>query len=389
MAIDELRRLFPPDAAEGPRLLEPADPERLRARTLAAFEARFGDAASVYASAPGRVNLIGEHTDYSQGFALPMAIARATGVAAALRTDGRVRVGSALADEIVELHLEGAPGGAPRWTRYARGVLVELARHGVESGGFDAWIESDVPLGAGLSSSAALEVALARAVEALAGRELDVLERARICRRAEQEHVGVPCGILDQLASSSARAQRLLFLDCRSERFEEVALASEAELAIVDSRLPHDLGHGAYAERVAECAEAARVLGVAALRDATVADVDRLQSRGLATLARRARHVVEENRRTCDAVAAIRDRDWNRLGRLLDESHASLRDLYQVSRPEMDDLVERLRLAGALGARMTGGGFGGSAVALIPRRAEDRLASSVLRSRATRDDRRH
>lgn len=390
------------------RVVAAADAKALELRTRAGFASRFGREASCYASAPGRANLIGEHTDYNDGLVLPFAIGRRTAVAAARRSDRRVRVASASAAGLVEFDLDRPQGdvrsqshdrsesgdqpesrdqpetrdrsqsGArsengewPRWGDYVRGVVCECLASGeggpgLDPGGFDAWIDSDLPVGAGLSSSAALEIATATIVETLAGRRLDPVDKARLCRRAEQIHAGVPCGIMDQMASALADEGDLLFLDCRDESFRAIGWPDdEARLVVVDSGLPHDLGEGEFARRVKQCREAASRLGLNSLRDATPADLVRLE--GDALLHARARHVIEENARVLAAVAAIAARDWPRLGVLLDEGHASLRDLYEVSRPEMDRLVDELKKAGALGARMTGGGFGGCVVALFER----------------------
>jgi len=362
------------------RLIDAADPAALEERTRRGFAARFGRDARIVASAPGRANLIGEHTDYNDGFVLPFAIARRTAVAAAPRADRVVEVAGAFAPGTLRLSLDAPIGrGEPRWGDYVRGVIDEclvLPQGALDPGGFDAWIESDVPAGAGLSSSAALEVAIAAAIEMLARRTLDPLAKAALCRRAEHRFAGVPCGIMDQMASVLARENELLLIDCRSLEFVHVELPASAgvEIVVVDSELPHDLGEGEFAKRVEQCSAAATKLGLASLRDARQGDLERLACDEDSILYARARHVVDENRRVHEAVAAIRTNDWSRLGALLDESHASLRDLYQVSRPEMDALVEDLRCAGALGARMTGGGFGGCAVALFERGATRSLA---------------
>ncbi len=365
------------------RVVARASRAALEERTRRAFARRFGREPAVCGSAPGRANLIGEHTDYNDGFVLPFAIGRRTAVAAAPRSDRRVRLESALVEGAVEIDLD-APivRGEPRWGDYARGVVAEcLALEApLDAGGFDAWIESDVPVGAGLSSSAALEVALATVVESLAGRTLGAAAKAALCRRAEHRFAGVPCGIMDQLASALAADDALLHVDCRSGEVRLVPWPErEVELVVVDSGLAHDLGQGEFARRVEQCREAARRLGLASLRDATREDAARLAAGGERLLAARVQHVVEENRRVGAALDAIRTNDWPRLGRILDESHASLRDLYEVSRPEMDDLVERLRGAGAIGARMTGGGFGGCAVALVA--AGNDVATALLAGR--------
>jgi galactokinase len=352
------------------RVVAPADRAALEERTRRGFAARFGPGSELCVSAPGRANLIGEHTDYNEGFVLPFAVARRTAVAARARGDRRVVVESALARGRVEIDLD-APivPGEPRWGDYVRGVVAECLTLASDDGpvdvrGFEAWIDSDVPVGAGLSSSAALEVAVTGVIESLAGRRIDPAAKAALCRRAEQKFAGVPCGIMDQMASVLAGEDSLLFLDCRDVTWTRVALpAGEVELVVVDSELPHDLGEGEFARRVQQCQSAARLLAVPSLREASREDVERLASEPV--LYRRARHVVEENERVLEAVGAIQTNDWERLGALLDASHASLRELYEVSRPEMDTLVGDLRRAGAVGARMTGGGFGGCAVALF------------------------
>ncbi len=350
------------------RVVAAEDTAALEARTRRGFAQHFGGAAELVVSAPGRANLIGEHTDYNDGFVLPFALARRTAIAAAPRRDRRVRVASALAAGVAEFDLDAPIRCAePRWADYVRGVVAGMgaSSRAVDPGGFDAWIDSDVPVGAGLSSSAALEVAVASLVETLGGQVLDPREKADVCRVAEHRFAGVPCGIMDQMASILASEDTLLFLDCRDASWRRIDLPrAQVELVVVDSELPHDLGQGEFARRVEECHAAARGLGVASLRDATRADVEKLAGDGV--LYARALHVVEENARVLAAVDAIQTNDWSRLGALLDASHASQRDLYQVSRPEMDDLVLELRRAGAYGARMTGGGFGGCAVALFP-----------------------
>jgi len=360
------------------RVVAPADAAALDARTQHGFRERYGREAGFVVSAPGRANLIGEHTDYNDGFVLPFAIARRTAVAVGVRDDRVVRVGSATAAGTFEFSLDESlelgERGQPRWGDYVRGVVAEFIAF-VETKigtcpritGFDAWIDSDVPVGAGLSSSAALEVAFASAMEIVAGVELDPVAKAELCRRAEHRYAGVPCGIMDQMASVLATDGTLLLIDCRDRSWRRIALpAAEVELVVVDSGLPHDLGEGEFAQRVAQCAAVADHLGLASLRDATRADVESLERSGESILHARAFHVFEENARVLDAVLAVRTNDWPRLGSILDAGHASLRDLYEVGRPEMDDLVAELRRAGAFGARMTGGGFGGSAVALFP-----------------------
>lgn len=347
------------------RVVTAADTATLERRTRDGFRRRFGRDALLVATAPGRANLIGEHTDYNEGFVLPFAIARRTAVAAAARGDRMVCVASAGAAGFVSFDLDALiQRGEPGWGDYVRGVVAESLAVGIDPGGFDAWVDSDVPAGAGLSSSAALEVALCGVVEQLTGCTFDVLDKARLCRRAEQAYAGVPCGIMDQMASVLAAKDSLVLLDCRDLSWSLVALpAGEVRLLLVDSGLPHDLGQGEFARRVEQCEEAARAIGVSSLREAA-----REQAVSLADplLRRRALHVVDENARVLTAVDAIRMNDWSSLGRAMNESHASMRDLYEVSCPKMDELVAELHRAGALGARMTGGGFGGCAIGLFP-----------------------
>jgi galactokinase len=338
------------------------------ARVAAAFRERAGrDPDGVWA-APGRVNLIGEHTDYNDGFVLPVAIDRLVLAAASRRDDGRLRLWSLQSEPPADLALaEVGPGKVEGWAAYPAGVAWALGQAGVEVGGADLVVDGDVPAGAGLSSSAALECATATALADLEGAGLDRVAVAGLARRAENEVVGVPSGVMDQMASMLGRAGHALFLDTRSLNTEQVPLPLEAAglcLVVIDTRAGHRLVDGAYADRRAACEAAAATLGVPALRDATPAQVeaaaDALGEEGL----RRARHVVTENARVLEAVRLLRAGELERLGPLLAASHASLRDDYEVSSPELDTAVEAAVTAGAVGARMTGAGFGGSALAL-------------------------
>jgi galactokinase len=342
-------------------------------RVAAAFAERTGrDPDGVWA-APGRVNLIGEHTDYNDGFVLPAAIDRRVLAAAGRRGDGRLRLWSLQAGPPADLDLaEVGPGRVEGWAAYPAGVAWALGQAGVELGGADLVVDGDVPAGSGLSSSAALECATATALADLHGAGLDRAALAGLARRAENEVVGVPSGAMDQMVSMLGRAGHALFLDTRSLATEQVPLPLEAAglcLVVIDTRSGHRLVDGAYADRRAACEAAAAVLGVPALRDATLEQVeaaaDALGDPGL----RRARHVVTENTRVLEAVALLRAGDLDRLGPLLAASHASLRDDYEVSSPELDTAVAAAVDAGAVGARMTGAGFGGSAIALA--RAEE------------------
>ena len=318
---------------------------------------QFAREAEVCASAPGRVNLIGDHIDYAGGPVLPMAIAARTHVAVA-RSDS--------ADD--EFYSEWI--GDDAWTRYAQGVLIELRAAGVAVPPLAIAVASDVPVGAGLSSSAALEVAVARAALAAAKASLAPRDIALLCQRAEHVHAGTPCGIMDQwcVAHEEGNARidsrapsAAMLLDCATLAWERVELPRELVIEIVDSRVRHALRDGGYAARRADVEDAARALGVRLLGElprARWSEIDALPAR----VARRARHVVRECARVCEAVDALRANDLASFGRLLFASHASLRDDFDVSTPELDAIVAHAQENGALGARMTGGGFGGSAV---------------------------
>jgi galactokinase len=352
-------------------------------RTAASeFTARFGRPPRWVVAAPGRVNIIGEHTDYSGGLVLPMAIDRYTVIAAApAAADAglRLRLWSAAVDQSVDIPLAGTPApGEPGWANYARGVVAGFGARGLLTPdlGLDALVISDVPLGGGLSSSAALEVATATLLEAALGKPLDPTEKARLCRQAEHDYARVPCGIMDQLISVLGDEAGALLIDCRTQETRLVPFADPSvSLLIANSNVRHALGDGAYAARMSSCVDAARVLGVAELGQATAAMVAAAEAKLGPLLYRRARHVVTENARTGAAAEALAAGDWRRAGALMYESHQSLRDDYEVSAPELDTLVDLARdigvAGGVYGARMTGGGFGGCTVTLA---ATDRVA---------------
>jgi galactokinase len=307
-------------------------------------------------TAPGRVNLIGEHTDYSGGFVLPIALDRWTTVAVVARDDGELRCRS--------LQFEDATG----WAMYVEAVAKALAQHsGVNVRGADVLVDSNLRAGSGLSSSAALEVAAAAALAALAGQPLAAPDLAAIGHEAETEYVGVPTGVMDQTVVALARAGHALFLDTRSLESEDVPFDPREHglsLLVIDSGVRRRLDDGRYAERRKETERAAEAMGVPQLRDATLEDVERAPLDD--TLRRRARHVVTENARVLEAVRLLRSGDMAALGPILLASHASLRDDFAVSVPALDEVVDVAIANGALGARMTGGGFGGSALALVP-----------------------
>ncbi|HEX3931606.1 MAG TPA: galactokinase [Nocardioides sp.] len=334
---------------------------------------------AVVASAPGRVNLIGEHTDYNGGLCLPVALPQRTTVTLAPRDDLTLRLTSAQEDQTWEGRVEDHPGG---WAAYVAGVVQAMRDDGHAAPGLDASVDSEVPVGAGLSSSAALECAVATGVAALV--DLDLADRrvrrglAQACIRAENEYVGAPTGGMDQTVAMLAEPGHALLLDFADGSATPVELPLDGAglvLLVIDTRVSHALTDGGYGNRRQECAEAAGALGVRSLRDASLSS---LRSIADPVLRRRARHVVTENLRVLSAVGAIGDRSWEALAAVLDASHVSMRDDFEISCRELDLAVETARTAGALGARMTGGGFGGSAVALVPRQLSSAVQDSVL-----------
>ena len=351
---------------------------------------RFGRRADVTADAPGRVNLIGEHTDYNGGFVLPSAIPQRTTVALATRDDDRVRVATedptiAAADQVAEYRL-GDERRAGRWSDYVAGCTRMLADAGHRLRGFDAAITSTVPVGGGLSSSAALEVSVLRALRAACDLRLDDVALALVAHRAEHDFVGARVGVMDQMAASLADAATALFLDTRTLHWERVPLPSAMQLAVIDSGIAHQHASGGYNTRRAECDRAAGLLGVASLRE--LGDDALARAATLPPpLDRRVRHVVTENARVLAAVAALKNADVAHLGRLVDASHDSLRDDYEVSVPDVDRLVDLARAdPDVLGARMTGGGFGG-AIVVVAR--QGRAAAAAARIVAGYDDAHH
>jgi galactokinase len=305
---------------------------------------------ALVASAPGRVNLIGEHTDYNGGLCLPIALPQRTTVTLTPRDDLVLSLSSAQEDATWEGTVEDRPSG---WAAYVAGVVAVLRADGYAVPGFRARIDSQVPVGAGLSSSAALECGIAVAVAGLLTLDLDEAGRRRladVCIRAENEYVGAPTGGMDQTIAMLGRP------------------------GFIDTRVSHTLTDGSYGDRRTECSDAAAALGVDSLRDTDLASVERM---GDPVLLRRARHVVTENQRVLDAVAAVEAGDWAALSATLDASHVSMRDDFEISCPELDLAVETSRRGGALGARMTGGGFGGSAVALVPAEDADVVQQAV------------
>jgi len=360
--------------------------KELGQHTAKEFEKAYGRPPRWMAAAPGRVNVIGEHTDYNDGFVLPMAIERYTVVAAAPAAKGaqtirlRSTAGEGAAAIDLTQPLKPAPKGA--WFNYPLGVIAGFLARGAKPGGADALIHSTVPLGGGLSSSAALEVATATLLEVMTGNKLDPVDKALLCQKAEHEYAGMPCGLMDQFISVMGQQDHLLLLDCRSRQPELVPMSDPAvALLITNTNVKHELTGGQYAQRRAQCEQAARLLGVASLRDATAALLASAGGKLDPVVYRRARHVISEIERTVQAAQAVRAANWPAVGQLMYASHASLRDDYEVSCAELDALVETAQglgpKGGVIGCRMTGGGFGGCTVALVRAEAVADLSAKV------------
>jgi len=356
----------------------------IRDEVAQGFQEIYGSAPLGIWSAPGRANLIGEHTDYNEGFVLPFAINRRTVVALGPREDGIVRVASAFADEVAEISLADlSPERLREWSAYPLGVAWALGQFGADLGavpGVDLYIESTVPVGAGLSSSAAIESAVAVALNEVWQLGLSRETLARVGQLAENKAVGAPTGIMDQSASLLGRHDHAVFLDCRSLESELVELGfadAGLELLVIDTGVSHDHSTGGYASRRASCELGARLMGVPSLRDLTTADLARARDVLDDETFRRVRHVITENQRVIDTVTALRTEGPLAIGDLLDDSHISMRDDFEISVPELDLAVETAQANGAIGARMTGGGFGGAAIALVPSEGISRIQVAI------------
>jgi galactokinase len=362
--------------------------DTLIAAATAGFKEKFGTEPSGVWSAPGRVNLIGEHTDYNQGYVFPLAINRRTFAAISLRDDLQIIVSSSFSPTTHEANVsEINKDDSHDWAAYPLGVawaiqqIAKARQIDFELVGFDCYIESDVPVGAGLSSSAAIECSVAMALNELWELSLDRQELARAGQLGENNIVGAPTGIMDQSASLLGEIDHAVFLDCRSLEAQSIALgfANEGlELLIIDSKVAHRLVDGGYAARRAACETGALAMGVESLRDLSVNDLTRAQEILDDITFRRVRHVVTENQRVLETVDSLSKRGARSIGKLLYASHESMRDDFEISIDELDTAVETAIRHGALGARMTGGGFGGAAIALTPLERISEVTLSVL-----------
>ncbi len=350
----------------------------LRRQVTEEFARCFGSRPTFVVRAPGRVNLIGEHTDYNDGFVLPMAIDRGIWMALRPRADRLVVVRSLTLDETIGFSLEEVATRGTGWGEYLRGISWALREASYELRAWEGVVASDLPVGAGLSSSAALEMAAARAFAAVSDLPWDPVAMAKIGQRAENEWVGVNCGIMDQIASATGQAGHALLIDCRSLQTDPAPLPAGTVVAVLDTGTRRGLADSEYNERRARCEAAARFFGVSALRDVGTAQLLAMADRLDDVTLRRARHVVTENERTLRAAEAMRRGDPGELGRLMNASHASLRDDFEVSCPELEAMVAcAQRERSCYGARMTGAGFGGCAVALVQAEAANGFAASV------------
>jgi galactokinase len=351
------------------------------------FKDRFGSGGDIHhIRAPGRVNLIGEHTDYNDGFVCPMAIEPHIQIACRKRDDGLVRIAStAFPDDLVEFSLkQKITRDEPSWSNYMRGVAAELIEHGLPLVGMDALYAQTLPVGGGLSSSAAIEIGTGLALLTLAGQNLDRMELALLCQKAEQIYAQVPCGLMDQMIVSTATAGHATLFDCRSHKKKPVPVdPNDVRVVICNSMVKHALTGGEYAERRAQCEAGVAYFqksnpNIRALRDVTINQLQSAKGKLDETIFRRCRHVITENQRCLDAAAALQEHRYTDAGKLMRQSHASLQRDYEVSIPQLDFLSEAaMQVEGVYGARMTGGGFGGCIVALCKPTAAEPLINHV------------
>jgi len=350
--------------------------DQLIADTKQDFEEQYGTAPQWVVAAPGRVNLIGEHTDYNDGFVFPMAIDRYTVIAAGPAPEGSdpetATISSSEADAPCTVRVESpiSPADTVTWDQYVQGVVAGCVEAGLKPGPFQAAIRSNVPLGGGLSSSAALEVAIATLIETITGQQIGDIPKVFLCQKAEHEYAKMPCGIMDQFASVMAQKDHLMRLDCRSQEAEMIPLTDpDVAVLIINSNVKHELTGSEYPERRAQCEAVSKVLGIPALRDATMEMLEAAKDKMDDVHFRRARHVITEDDRTGIAADALKASDWSAVGEAMYASHYSLKDDYEVSCPELDVLVKLAQEigepGGVIGSRMTGGGFGGCTVSLV------------------------
>ena len=359
--------------------------QKLAADTANLFSKTYGRPPRWIVAAPGRVNLIGEHTDYNDGFVLPTAIERYAVMAADKAADGKKIVQihdvSGAEPAFIDISVPLKPG-PPKWSNYPRGVIAGCLERNMNPDGLDVLLNSTVPLGSGLSSSASLEVCTATLIEAVTGRTIVPVEKALLCQKAEHVFAGVPCGIMDQFISVMGRQNNLLLLDCRSHQTQLVPMNDPAvSLVIANTNVKHELANGEYAQRRAQCETAVKILGVPSLRDASPEALENGKGKMDDVVFRRARHVIGEIERTVHAAEAIRASNWPTAGQLMYASHRSLRDDYEVSCKELDIMVEIAEgigiKGGVFGCRMTGGGFGGCTVALVQTEQLDAISTKL------------
>ena len=348
------------------------------------FEEYFGHKPTVISASPGRVNLIGEHTDYNNGFVLPMALENVNVVAVAPSPTGKHRWIGSLGDVMIELDpAEAAEPGDPFWSNYVRGVICMLQRRGVQVPAVDMLVDSNVPRGGGLSSSAAFEVSVCTALAEICGVEISPTDRALIGQATEHEFVHVPCGIMDQFISANGKKDHALMLDCKDLSYRYIPMVDPAvSVLVIDSAVKHSLADGGYAARRKNCEDACEILGVPSLREATLEMLEARKADLGDLCYRRARHVVGENLRVAAFAKALENKDWEAAGIAMRGSHASLKDDFEVSCAEVDTLVSLSynipSAASVYGARMTGGGFGGCIVALVKSEDVEKVAQEML-----------
>lgn len=352
----------------------------LRQSVIRAFHQEFGSNPLYITRSPGRVNIIGEHTDYNEGFVLPMAIDYHAWVALRPRADKRVIITALDKGQKLDFGLDGFSKGKVRWQEYIKGVAWALQDAGHELKGWEGVFAGDVPIGAGLSSSAALELALAQAFSLISDLPWDPIQMAAICQKAENQWVGVNSGIMDQMISASGQEKFALMIDCRSLKTKQVPLPEDAQIVILDTATRRGLVDSAYNERREQCESVACHFDVKALRDISMDQLEGKAGQLNLLLYQRARHVISANQRVLEAVDALQKGDAVALGKLMNESHASLRDDFEISREEMDRMVAiAQKQPGCFGARMTGGGFGGCAVALVDKGKVENFKYAVVR----------